>query len=160
MATIAACAKHVGLTERRVYELIEVGVVERAPKGKRGGYDLDEFRLAYIQHLRDQAAGRGEGPGEDPNIPKLETERALRQKTLRERDEIRTAQLKGEVLPADEVADAISQAITVMKQRLLGIPAKLAKRLAAQKQPAKCEQLMRDDIAKALGELSRVNVKG
>ncbi|MBP0492098.1 hypothetical protein [Roseomonas indoligenes] len=70
MATALEVAEHLDLTDRSVRELQKRGVL---PQGKRGALDLGECRLAYIRHLREQAAGRA---GTKDSKHSLATERA------------------------------------------------------------------------------------
>ena len=55
MATQAEVAAHLGVSAKYISDLIGKGVLKRAPVGK---YDLDECRKAYIENIREQAAGR------------------------------------------------------------------------------------------------------
>ena len=150
------------MTERRFYEMIEAGVIARAPKGKRSAYDLEKVRVAYIKHLREQAAGRTRDidPDEALDIPNLDSEKAFYARNRREQSDIDLAKTRGELIPANEIEDAIAMTISVMKQRLMAIASKLAPQLAAQRQAKFCQQLIHDEIAEALQELSRIDVKG
>ena len=58
MATVAELAKHLDLSMARVGQLQLADVLPRS-KG-RSGLDLDGCRVAYIRHLREAAAGRGD----------------------------------------------------------------------------------------------------
>lgn len=56
MATQVDVAAHLDLSDRWVRELVQSGVLP-ASKG-RGGYDLEQCRLAYIRHIRGQLSGQ------------------------------------------------------------------------------------------------------
>lgn len=57
--TQAALGRHLDLSERSVRELFGKGVFPTTVNSKAlTDTDLDVCRVAYIQHLRDQAAGR------------------------------------------------------------------------------------------------------
>ena len=58
MATVSDVARHLDLSMARVGQLQLADVLPRS-KG-RSGLDLDECRVAYIRHLREAAAGRGD----------------------------------------------------------------------------------------------------
>ena len=49
-------ANHIDITQRRLFALIDQGIIERAGKD---GFDLTTVRLAYIRNLRKVAAGSG-----------------------------------------------------------------------------------------------------
>jgi hypothetical protein len=69
--TANEAANHIDISQRRLFKLIEEGVIERpGPEG----FDLDVVRLAYVRHQRKIAAGHGSGVAGKPN---LGDERAL-----------------------------------------------------------------------------------
>lgn len=150
MATQAECAAHLFMSERRFRELIDEGVFERAEKG---AYDLDVVRRAYIENLREIAAGRG-GSEAQANMA---DEGARRMRALADIAELKSEQMRGELIPADEVASAIHEAVTVMKTSLLAMPAKAAARVGA-KDTARAEQVITDEVKEALSALARVRV--
>jgi hypothetical protein len=57
MATVAQCAKHIDLKERRFREMIDQGIFKRRP---RGDYDIDAITIIYVRRLRAEAAGRAD----------------------------------------------------------------------------------------------------
>lgn len=65
----------------------------------------------------------------------------------------------GRVVDADAVADVFGQACARVRTRLLGIPTKVAPRLANQSQAPTIEDLVRAEITEALEELSRIDDK-
>ena len=146
--------------ERNLIELISRGVIERKPG--RGKYDLDEVRVAYIRHIREKAAGRDRGAEAEAaeEQKQYEAERARHMTARADRAEIELASMRGELVPADEIADAISQALSTFKQKIFAVPSKLAPRLASNRKADDCERLMRDEIKAAFEELSKVEVKG
>ncbi len=85
----AETAAHLDLTDRSVREL--------EPKlGLRSDYTLAEFRVAYIRHLREVAAGRA---GEGTNDLELVAERARLAKEQADRIAMQNAQMRGELAP-------------------------------------------------------------
>jgi hypothetical protein len=59
-ATIAQTAKRIGLSVQRTTVLIDQGIL---PRAGRAGRDIDADTLLYCEHLRAQAAGRGDNAG-------------------------------------------------------------------------------------------------
>ena len=93
-ATQRALAAHLGVSDRRIRELVREGVIPR-------GADIDSGRMTYLEHLREQAAGRGGEPG--PGTPNLVDERALLARAQRERIELDMARAKRALIPVEEV---------------------------------------------------------
>ena len=60
MAKLAEVATHLDLSLARVSQLKSAGIL---PDAKRGKHDLDTVRVAYIRHLRENAAGRSPAYG-------------------------------------------------------------------------------------------------
>lgn len=152
MATQAECAAHLVMSERRFRELIDDGLFTRADKG---AYDLDDVRRAYIEHLRSVASGRGGGEAQANKAD----EEARRMRALAEIAELKSAEMSNSLIPADQVAASIHEAVTVMKTSLLAIPAKAAARVGA-KDVRRAEQVIKDEVAEALEALSRIKVVG
>jgi phage terminase Nu1 subunit (DNA packaging protein) len=75
-----------------VKELVAEGVLQT-------GADLDECRVNYIRYLRGNASGQHTGAG-----LKLTDERARLAKLQADKVEIELAELRGEVVHADDVA--------------------------------------------------------
>lgn len=152
MATQAECAKLLGISERRFRELIDEGVIARRGAGE---YDFFEVVPAYCANLREVAAGRGGG---DEQVLRAR-EDARKAKAQADMAEIKAAEMRGLLVPADQVATALHEAVQMMKTSLLSIPAKAAARVGA-KDTSRAEQVIKDEIHEALSALSRIEVKG
>jgi phage terminase Nu1 subunit (DNA packaging protein) len=103
MATQAQIAEHLDLSERRVRDLVAEGVL-----GK--GADLDQCRVNYIRYLRGGTSGNHTGAG-----LKLTDERARLAKLQADKVEIELAELRGEVVRADDV-------VRVMQAHIMDLP--------------------------------------
>ncbi|CAN0443376.1 unnamed protein product [Phaeothamnion confervicola] len=151
MATQAYCAKLLGISERRFRELISEGVIPAADKSE---YDIEVIVPAYCANIREVAAGRGGGEGQA--VKSNEDARLLRaraDKAEMERDEMR-----GSLVPVDQIAGAVHSAIIIMKTRLGAVPAKVAPLVAGMKSIPAVERVIRDNIEETLGELAKVEV--
>ncbi len=63
MATQVEVGEHLGISQQAVADLLRRKIIPSG--GGRGSLDVDDCRLAYLHHLREQAAGRlGVGAGE------------------------------------------------------------------------------------------------
>lgn len=90
MATQLELAEHLDLNQSTVSKLKNKGVLPSP--ARRGGFDLDACRLAYIRHLRTGAAGR------DSTKPgSLEAERARLASAQAEAVERKNAIERGEL---------------------------------------------------------------
>lgn len=156
MSTQAQLAAHLGITQPTVSRLVADAIIPRS--AGRGGYDLDACRLAYIHHLREQAAGRR---GDDEDLD-LATERARLAKAQADAQEMKNRQSERELLPAAEVTAAVQAAFARVRARLLAIPTRAAPVLIGVKSPTEIQAKLTDLVHQALAELAatRVAVEG
>lgn len=147
MATVAEAAAHLFLSERRFYELLDKGVVDRAGPG---AYDLDVVREQYIANLQDVAAGRSAG-GEGLD---LTAERARVAKEQADQLEMKNAKERGELLPRDDVHMAVTESFTRVRAKLLALPSKVAPMAFGLGSIAELKDAITRAINEALAELS------
>lgn len=150
MATQAECADWLGLSERRFRELISEGVVTAADKS---AYDLKSVVREYTAHLREIAAGRG---GAASQANKADEDARLA-RARADKAEMELAEARGQLIPADQIGDALNTAVQIMRTRVLAIPTKAAPRVGA-KDISAAEQVIRAEVVEALSELSQVVV--
>jgi phage terminase Nu1 subunit (DNA packaging protein) len=143
MAKIAETARHIDVSRRRFFELLDAGVVDRKPE-----YDLDEVRLQYIRHLRKVAAGRGAD-----NELDLAGERAKLARQQTEGISLKNAIARGEYVLMDEVVRQVEGSYVVIRQRLLVIGGKVSDGLAGQSRDV-IKAAIDHEITEALIELS------
>ncbi len=86
-------------------------MLKRAPVGK---YDLDECRKAYIENIREQAAGRASA-GELV----LSDERARLAKEQADAKEMENAVMRADLVYIEDVAKQIENQLTKVRTRLL-----------------------------------------
>jgi phage terminase Nu1 subunit (DNA packaging protein) len=123
MATDLDIAAHLDITDRTVRELRAKGVL---PVSTRGKADLDACRLAYIRHLREQAAGRRSDAADAEDLD-LVQQRARLAKEQADRIAAKNAQDRGELVPVGAVTLAVVGLIELSKSRLARVPAVVAK---------------------------------
>lgn len=153
MATQVECAVHLDLSERRFRELVADGTISEAGKG---AYNLDTVRIEYIRHLREAAAGRT--PSNEDAANKA-FEDARRAKAVADKAEMEVAKMRGQLIPADQVAETLHNAVSIMKTRIMAVPTKAAARCGA-KNVAAAEKVIREEVVDALAELAQVEVAG
>ncbi len=144
-ASAAAVAAHLFLSERRFRQLVDAGVFARAP---RAGYDADDCRRRYIEHLRQAAAGRNATGPLDPAQQK-----ARKDKELADRAAMQNEKLRAELVRVDDAARIVTSMFTVVRTRLLAIPSKMAGRMPAQLR-TQVNAIADDEIHEALEQLS------
>lgn len=143
----AAIAKMFNLTERRVRQLVEEGVINRVAHGR---FNLVDTVSKYVTFLKLSA----EGMDENDVTESLEYEKWLHEKAKREKAEIELALLKNEVHRAEDVEKVLNHMLTAFRSKLLGLPTKLANRLINISDPKAIEVLIERDVHEALEELS------
>jgi phage terminase Nu1 subunit (DNA packaging protein) len=122
MATDAEVGRHLDLSDRSVRALKSKGVLPDAPRGQM---DIEACRLAYIRHLREQAAGRSAELG--PKKLDLMAEKARDAKESADARAMKNAVARGELVPAGALSAAIIGMIEMAKARMLRVPAIVAK---------------------------------
>lgn len=133
------------ITERRVQQMAQQGIV---PKAARGKYPLVGTIQAYVKFLQERALGGETGPTD------LHTEKTKLTAAQREKMEIEVAVTRGELVYADQVADAWALEVTDCKQRLLSVASKAAPIVAAEDNSGACMEIIDALVREALQELS------
>lgn len=150
--TTAELAKLLGVSEQAVRDHASRDVI---PKLAKNRYERDAAVPAYCAHLREVAAGR---QGEDPDAPDLTDERARLAKAQADAQEMKNAQMRGELLPREDVDAAVAAAFARVRARLIGIPAKVAPVVVTMESPAEAQAAVRDAVYEALRELSETSI--
>ena len=137
-ATAAEYASHRGLSRKRVYELINSGVIVRTKTGKIDVARSDKAMSEKVQArvpLREQIAGRatsGKAVGASATGGvDYARERAYRERAVRRKLELEVAERRGELVRSEAVALHVAGIFSTVQQRLRAMPANLAGRLAA-----------------------------
>ncbi len=145
MATQAQVAAHLGVSLKYISDLIGKGVLKKAPVGK---YDIDVCRKAYIEHIREQAAGRA-AAGELV----LADERARLAKEQADAKEMENALERGDLVYIQDVAKQIENQFTKVRTRLLSVPTKVAPEAHACASVREVQSIIEQAIVEALNEL-------
>lgn len=133
-------AQWLGVTERRVRQLRDEGILEE----KRPGlYDLQATVLRYINYQR-----KGSGTN-------LNDERALLTKAKREAAETENKLREGQLIEVADIEPKIKNMLLIFRSRILSLPAKLSPKLAMMEgnQEAIFDEL-RSELEEALDVLS------
>lgn len=142
--TAAAVGRWLDLTERRIRQLRDQGILEE----KRPGlYNLKDCVIKYIQYLRRD--GSSEESTADYNA-----ERARLAKVKRERQELELRREQREVLEAEEVETVMSDMMLGFQKKIRVIPVKLSPALAREKDPSEIFKILKQATDEALEELA------
>jgi phage terminase Nu1 subunit (DNA packaging protein) len=135
----------VDLDESRIRQLAKEGVMVRAKQ--KGHWHIEMSVLNYIHRIRDEAAGRGDR--------QLNEESALLKRAQRQHFELKNAELEGSLVSAVDVEAIMRSDYATAATRLLGIPSKVAPRVAAMRTAPEVEALLHSEFVKALNALSK-----
>jgi len=145
--TIAALLR---LTERRVQQLSKEGVI---PKAERGRYELAPAVQGYIAYLQDRLAPR-EGD-DDPDRIDYHVEKARKTKAEADIAEMEAAKMRGDLVDAIEMKDALELVMSEVKTKLLNnAPTRIAARTKTEKKEASIKAIAKEEIAASLQALA------
>lgn len=99
--------------------LIDQGIL---PRAGRAGHDLDKVTLTYIQHLRDQASGRGDGAASAT----LSAARSRLTEVKAAQAEFEHRVATDEFVHAADCIEMLRDTFAVMKATFLGTAGKIA----------------------------------
>ena len=137
-------AKILGITERRVRQLVDEGVLERAGRGAYSFFDSLTKYLDYKEQLLDQKA---EQIGGD------DRKRAERYKA--DLLELRIKEETGELVRKAEVKQEAFTTARKVREALLNIPSRVSTLFAAEKDHVKIHDSLENEIEVALRDLSK-----
>ena len=147
---LSTIAKLLDLTERRVNQLAKDGVL---PKSARGRYELVPVVRAYIRFLREKTVNTDVGADD------YAAHRARLTSAKADMAEMEREQMKSNLIPADDVADAWDAMVSNMRAKLLSIPTKSATQTFAAKNVTEAKSILKDAVNDALKELAAIQVK-
>ena len=142
---VSTIAKLLDLSERRIQQLSQKGVI---PKSAHGEYDLVGAVQGYIRHLKENIYLQENGTTEEH----IQRTRLLKLKA--DKAELQLQKELDEVVPADIAFDLIEEMNLAIRTRLLVMPSKLAPWLF-QKTTGEIEKVLKDEIYEALDEISK-----
>ncbi|WP_288077661.1 hypothetical protein [Shinella sp.] len=127
---LTVSAKELGtwldVSDRSIREMADKGIVIRVAVGK---YDLQASVLGVVRHQRAIAAGRGGAT----QVLDLAEQRARHAKEQADNLSIKNAQLRGELVSAEEVGREWEDMIRTAGAALLAVPSRCADRLGLER---------------------------
>lgn len=150
----ATLEKIIGVSDRRIRQLAEEGIVIRAAKGR---YKLKDSIMNYILTLKVamEAAGTDSPDGELD----LEEEKAIHERVKRHISELKLQVMKGELHRSGDVERVMTDMLVSIRARLLAMPTKLAPLLVARNDVGYIRTALNREMLDALNELKDYNPK-
>jgi len=146
--TTYTIAKLFKLTERRVQQLSQEGIL---PKIGRGQYELVPTVQAYVEYLKQQFSSEISTDDIVKNRNRLTLARA-------ELYEIEKSKLEEELIPASVVKKTWMVYITMLKNKLLSIPNKVAPLMVTVENINEAKQILKERIYDSLDEIATINI--
>lgn len=163
MGTQNEIAAKLGFSDRWLRKLVEDGVLKDPG---RNAWDFADTARQIIEHQGNQIARQkaeiasltsrlSNAEGTSANKSDEDTRLA---KAKADKAEMEVAEMRGELIPAGQVAEALHGSIVIMKTRLNGIPAKAAPLAHGAPTVAAAEKVIRDQVDEALAELGKAEI--
>ena len=146
---VSTIAKLFGLSERRVQQLAQEGII---PKPEKNQYELVGCVRAYINYLQQRAFGKGTAP-KDTHL-----ERARLIKAQADIAEIDLAQRTGALITVERVEADWMAMVNSCRSKLLSIPTKCAYQVMALDNPEEIQKYLKRTIFEALSELASYEI--
>ncbi|BBF41992.1 hypothetical protein lbkm_0674 [Lachnospiraceae bacterium KM106-2] len=146
-------SKMIGVTERRIRQLAEEGILVKASQGR---YKLNDSIHGYILTLKIANESKSFSNDLDDELD-LDKEKALHERVKRHMAELKYALMKGDVHKSEDVEDVMNNMLSNFKSRCLSLPSKLTPLLLDRSDKAYVLKLLTDNIMQLLNELSEYN---
>lgn len=141
----------IGVSDRRVRQLGEEGILVRAAKGR---YKLAESVRNYIMTLK-LANDSDNIPIEEEELD-LEREKAKKERVNRLIAELKLAKMKGEVHSSKDVELVMTDMLSSFKSRFMNLPAKVSP-ILANRDTGYINDYLTSEVLNILSELSDYN---
>ena len=142
-----------GVTDRRIRQMAEEGIVARAAKGR---YKLVESVKNYLLTLKLAAEGVGVELA-DGEI-NFDEEKALHERVKRHISELKLQIMKGELHKAEDVEIVMMDMLVAFKTKIMGIPSKVAP-ILENRDAAFVKDRLTKEVIEALNELKDYDPK-
>lgn len=153
LSTLTVSGKTLGkilnVTDRRIRQYAEEGVIEKASRGK---YMLLPSIQKYIASLK--ANNEADQMHEQQGELNYDDEHAKHEVIKRKIAEIQLAKIQGEVHAAEDVRIVMENMLSNFKARLLGVPSKMAPSLLARNEINVIQNLLEGELNEVLEELA------
>ena len=143
-----ALAGMMGLSPRRLQQLVTDGVLEQVEPGR---FIVGEAFTRYITFIK------GNGKSDEERKLDLEKKKAeVKMKKARaRREELQTAELEGNMYRAEDIEAYTTDLVYTFKGSIMALPPRVAVDVAAEDNPAICGEIVKREVRLLLKELSR-----
>lgn len=147
-------AELIGVSDRRIRQLGEEGVLIRASKGR---YKLLDSLKNYILNLKI-AVDSETSQNIDGELV-LEEERAIHEKVKRHISELKLSLMKGEMHKAEDIEAVMNDILSSFKTRLINMPSKLSPMLVSRNDVGLIKEILTREVIEVLNELKDYNIQ-
>ena len=142
-----------GVTDRRIRQMAEEGIIVRAAKGR---YNLVGSLKNYILSLKLAADGAN---SDDPDGElDIEEEKALHERVKRHISELKLQIMQGDLHKAEDVQRVMTDMLAAFKTRILNIPSKVAP-ILENRDANTIKERLTSEVMEALNELKDYDPK-
>lgn len=124
-------------------------VLSRGTSGQAAQFDTAEVINWMVEQAKQTADA---SPAEKDGMRELQRRKLLAET---EQAELELARKKGEVVPVEEALSAISDAVTILRQRMLTLPRRVAPLILGETDEDVTKSLIEREVLDVLEELSR-----
>ena len=142
-----------GVTDRRIRQMAEEGIVVRAAKGR---YKLVDSIKNYLLTLK--LAADGVGVELVDGVINYDDEKALHERVKRHISELKLQIMKGELHKAEDVEMVMMDMLVAFKTRVMNIPSKVAP-ILENRDAAFIKDRLTKEVIEALNELKDYDPK-
>lgn len=142
-----------GLTNRRIRQLAEEGVIKKVSHGR---YNFVESVQKYIIYLRTNTELKETKTEEEVNYDK---EHALLEKAKREKAELELKVMRGELHLAEDVEQVMNDMLANFRGKILSMPSKLSPMLVARDNVNNIQDIIEKNCFEVLDELKDYDTK-
>lgn len=135
------------VSPRRVGQMVQEGII---PRFKNGSYKLVETIQKYIDYL----AKREEEKNVNSVKKESESEKLKLERIKRQKAELEFNLMKNELHKSEDVKMLYTGMILAFKSKMLAIPVKLSPRLVGVKDVVTIQDMLNEEVVRALQELS------
>ena len=147
---VAVICKLLDLTPRRIRQLVDEGVIQRA---ERGQYELVPSVRGYIRYLRDRALAADGGLADES----ARANRARLIKAQAEAQEMENARYRHEFVHNEDAAWIIERVIVVLRAKVLALKAKIPPKAIGCNRMVEIEAIVERECHDILREIAEIN---
>jgi phage terminase Nu1 subunit (DNA packaging protein) len=144
-------SQFVGVSLRRIQQLTQEGVIKKEPGGK---YDFVRSVHSLLQYYRQKSDSRRSGDSDE-----MANEKLKQISTKRKLEELKLAQLEGELHRAEDIERIIGAMLTRLRINLLAIPMGLAPILRDMDDSREIAEKLDERIRRAMNEVADMDLK-